>query len=106
VIRRGQHLRRCGLRAPSDVAGPISRGQKLGEVDVCHGKKKLATMPVVASADVPAASLGVRTKDRFTRPWTLILVVLIALSGTVLLTRVRRRGSGGRRGSRGEPEAA
>ena len=106
VIRRGQHLRRCGLRVPSDVAGPIARGQKLGEVDVCHGKKKLATMPVVASADVPAASLGVRTKDRFTRPWTLILVVLIALSGTVLLTRVRRRGSGGRRGSRGEPEAA
>ncbi len=106
VIRRGQHLRRCGLRVPSDVAGPISRGQKLGEVDICHGKKKLATMPVVASADVPAASLGVRTKDRFTRPWTLILAVLIALSGTVLLTRVRRRGSGGRRGSRGEPEAA
>ncbi len=106
VIRRGQHLRRCGLRVPSDVAGPISRGQKLGEVDVCRGKKKLATLPVVASADVPAASLGVRTKDRFTRPWTLILAVLIALGGTVLLTRVRRRGSGGRRGSRGEPEAA
>ena len=48
VIRRGQHLRRCGLRVPTDVAGPISRGQKLGEVDVCRGKKKLATLPVVA----------------------------------------------------------
>ena len=106
VIRRGQHLRRCGLRVPTEVAGPISRGQKLGEVDVCRGKKKLATLPVVSSGDVPAASLGVRTKDRFTRPWTLILAVLIALGGTVLLTRVRRRGSGGRRGSRGEPEAA
>ena len=46
------------------------------------------------------------TKDRFTRPWALLLVALVALSGTVLLTRVRRRGSGGRRGSRGEPEAA
>jgi len=106
VIRRGQHLRRCGLRVPSDVAGPLSRGQKLGEVDVCRGKRKLATLPVVSSADVPVASLGVRTKDRFTRPWTLMLAVLIALGGTVLLTRGRRRGSGGRRGSRREPEAA
>ena len=68
VVRRGQHLRKCGLRVPSEVAGPISRGQKLGEVDVCRGKRKLATLPVVASADVPAAGLAVRTKDRFTRP--------------------------------------
>ena len=30
-----------------------ARGQKLGEVDVCRGKTKLATLPVVASADVP-----------------------------------------------------
>jgi len=106
VVRRGQELRRCGLRVPSEVAGPITRGQKLGEVDVCRGKRKLATLPVVSSADVPAAGLAVRTKDRFTRPWALLLVALVALSGTVLLTRVRRRGSGGRRGSRGEPEAA
>ena len=107
VIRRGQRLTRCGLRAPGEVTGPIRRGQKLGEVDVCRGKEKLATLPVVAAADVPAAGLAVRTKDRFTRPWTLLLAVLVALGGTVGLARVRRRGSNGRRGSRGgEPEAA
>jgi serine-type D-Ala-D-Ala carboxypeptidase (penicillin-binding protein 5/6) len=106
VLRRGQRVRKCGLRVPSEVAGPIRRGQKLGEVDVCRGKRKLATLPVVSSADVPEAGLAVRTKDRFTRPWALLLVALVALSGTVLLTRVRRRGSGGRRGSRREPEAA
>jgi D-alanyl-D-alanine carboxypeptidase (penicillin-binding protein 5/6) len=107
VVRRGQRLRRCGLRVPGDVEGPIARGEKLGEVDVCRGKRKLATLPVVASADVPQAGLAVRTKDRFTRPWTLLLVVLLALGGTVGLARVRRRGSNGRRGSRGgEPEVA
>ena len=107
VVRRGQRLRRCGLRVPSDVEGPIARGAKLGEVDVCRGKHKLATLPVVASADVPQAGLAVRTKDRFTRPWTLLLVVLLSLGATVGLARVRRRGSNGRRGSRGgEPEAA
>ena len=37
------------------VAGPIASGDKLGEVDVCRGKEKLATLPVVAAADVPTA---------------------------------------------------
>jgi D-alanyl-D-alanine carboxypeptidase (penicillin-binding protein 5/6) len=106
VVRRGQRIRHCGLRVPSEVTGPISRGQKLGELDVCRGKRKLATMPVVAEADVPAAGFAVRTKDRFTQPWTLALAALIALAGTVGLARVRRRGPGGRRDSRGEPEAA
>ena len=50
VIRRGQHLRRCALRVPTEVSGPVMRGQKLGEVDICRGeKKKIATLPVVAS---------------------------------------------------------
>jgi D-alanyl-D-alanine carboxypeptidase (penicillin-binding protein 5/6) len=106
VIRRGQRLRRCGLRVPAEVSGPIARGDKLGEVDICKGKKKLATLPVVASADVPAASLAVKTKDRFTSPWILLLVVFVGLSCTLGLSRLRRRSSGGRRGSRGEPEAA
>ena len=106
IVRRGQRLRHCGLRVPSEVSGPISRGQKLGELDVCRGKRKLATLPVVAEADVPAAGLAVRTKDRFTQPWTLALAALVALAGTVGLARVRRRGPGGRRGSRREPEAA
>ena len=105
VVRRGQHLRKCGLRVPDDVAGPLARGDKLGEVDICRGKTKLATLPVVASADVPAAGLAVRTKDRFTSPWTLLLVFLVVAAGTVGLNRARRRGAG-RRGSRGEPEAA
>ena len=106
VIRRSQHLRRCGLHTPADVTGPIRRGQTLGKVDVCLGKRRIATLPVVASADVPEAGLAVRTKDWFTRPWSLGLVVLAALGCTVALARVRRRGSNGRRGSRGEPEAA
>jgi serine-type D-Ala-D-Ala carboxypeptidase (penicillin-binding protein 5/6) len=106
VVRRGKQLRKCGLRVPDEVAGPIESGDKLGEVDICRGKTKLTTLPVVAAADVPAAGLGVRTKDRFTSPWILLLVVLVALAGTVGLNRLRRRSSNGRRGSRGEPEAA
>jgi D-alanyl-D-alanine carboxypeptidase (penicillin-binding protein 5/6) len=108
VVRRGQALRRCGLEAPTEVAGPIRRGKALGKVKICRGDKKIATLPLVASADVPEASAAVRTKDWFTRPVTLVLVVLLGLGGSVLLARARRRGSHRRRGSRAdrEPEAA
>jgi serine-type D-Ala-D-Ala carboxypeptidase (penicillin-binding protein 5/6) len=108
VVRKGEALRRCGLDAPTEVAGPIRRGKALGKVRICRGEKKIATLPLVASADVPAASAAVRTKDWFTRPLTLVLVVLLGLGGSVLLARARRRGMNRRRGSRAdrEPEAA
>jgi serine-type D-Ala-D-Ala carboxypeptidase (penicillin-binding protein 5/6) len=106
VVRRGEQLQRCGIEAPSEVAGPIRHGQKLGTLKICRGKREVATVPLVASADVPQASAAVRTKDWFTRPLTLILVVLAGLGGSVLVARVRRRGPNGRRPSRREPEAA
>ena len=108
VVRKGQALRRCGLDAPAEVEGPIRRGKALGKVKICRGEKKIATLPLVASADVPAASAAVRTKDWFTRPLTLVLVVLLGLGGSVLLARARRRGPNRRRRSRAdrEPEAA
>jgi D-alanyl-D-alanine carboxypeptidase (penicillin-binding protein 5/6) len=106
VVRRGQDVERCGVHAPSEVAGPIRRGQKLGTLRICRGKRPIATLPLVASADVPQASAAVRTKDWFTRPLTLVLVVLAGLGGSVLLARVRRRGPNGRRPSRREAETA
>ena len=80
----------------------------LGKLKICRGKKTIATLPVVASADVPKAGTAVRTKDWFTRPLTLVLVVLLGLGGSVLLARARRRGPNGRSRSRAdsEPEAA
>jgi serine-type D-Ala-D-Ala carboxypeptidase (penicillin-binding protein 5/6) len=108
VVLKGQSLRRCGLDAPTEVEGPIRRGKALGKVKVCRGEKKIATLPLVASADVPKAGAAVRTKDWFTRPLTLILVVLLGLGGSVLLARARRRGPNRRRRSPAdrEPEAA
>jgi serine-type D-Ala-D-Ala carboxypeptidase (penicillin-binding protein 5/6) len=108
VVRRGKSLRRCGLQTPAEVQGPIRRGQALGKLKICRGDKRIATLPVVASDDVPKAGAAVRTKDWFTRPLTLVLVVLLGLGGSVLLARVRRRGAQGRRRSRrdSEPETA
>jgi D-alanyl-D-alanine carboxypeptidase (penicillin-binding protein 5/6) len=106
VVRRGRALRRCGLEAPTEVSGLIRRGQALGKLGICRGERRIATLPVVAGADVPEAGMVVRTQDWFSRPLTLVLVVLAGLGGSVLLARTRARGSNGRRGSREEPEAA
>ena len=108
VVRRGQALRRCGLQTPTEVQGPIRRGQALGKLKICRGDTRIATLPVVAADDVPRAGAAVRTKDWFTRPLTLVLVVLLGLGGSVLLARVRRRGPNGHRRSRrdSEPETA
>ena len=106
VLRRDRRLTRCGLSAPTEVAGPIRRGQRLGTVDVCRGRRRVARVALVAAAAVPAAGVAQQTKDWFTRPFSLLVVVLAGLGGTVLLARRRGGGSKGRRGARGEPEAA
>jgi D-alanyl-D-alanine carboxypeptidase (penicillin-binding protein 5/6) len=85
-------------RFPSHVSGPIPYGQKLGEADVLQDGRKIATVPLVASGEVPAAGLAQRTKSWFTTPVGVILAFAV-LSGTVLLARSRRRprGPGSRR---------
>jgi D-alanyl-D-alanine carboxypeptidase (penicillin-binding protein 5/6) len=105
VIRRGTRLRRCGMEVPSEVSGPIRRGDRLGRLDVCRGERRVARVPLVAAAGVPEAGLTQRTKDWFTRPFSLLIVVLAGLAGTFLLARRRGGGSDPRRRVRG-PEAA
>jgi D-alanyl-D-alanine carboxypeptidase (penicillin-binding protein 5/6) len=85
-------------RFPSQVSGPIASGQRLGEADVLQDGRKIATVPLVASGEVPSAGLAQRTKSWFTKPLGVILAFAV-LSATVLLARSRRRprGPGSRR---------
>ena len=106
VVRVDERLRRCAVRAPREVEGPIRRGQRIGNVDVCRGKTRVARVALVASAAVPAAGAGQQTKDWFTRPFSLLVIVLAGIAGTVLLARLRGGGSIRRRRARNEPEAA
>jgi D-alanyl-D-alanine carboxypeptidase (penicillin-binding protein 5/6) len=80
-------------RFPSQVSGPIAYNQQLGEADVLQDGRKIATVPLVASGEVPSAGLAQRTKSWFTAPLGVILAFGI-LSGTVLLARSRRRPRG------------
>ena len=105
VIRRGTRLRRCGMEVPTEVSGPIRRGQRLGRLDICRGERRIARVALVAGAGVPEAGLTQRTKDWFSRPFSLLIVVLAGLGGTLLLARRRGGGSDPRSRAR-EPEAA
>jgi D-alanyl-D-alanine carboxypeptidase (penicillin-binding protein 5/6) len=92
------------LDVPTEVVGPVQRGQKLGSFLVLRAGKRIATVPLVAAESIPAASFGQRTKAWFTRPLAVVLAFAV-LGGTVLLAR-RRRTTGSEGESRREATAA
>jgi D-alanyl-D-alanine carboxypeptidase (penicillin-binding protein 5/6) len=74
--------------APSEVAGPIRSGQRLGRIEIAQGGEVVATVPLIAQSALPAASITQRTKSWAGRPWVLI-GGLIASVGTFLVARRR-----------------
>ena len=91
------------IRYPREVQGPIASGQQLGVAEVLQDGRKIATVPLVASGEVPDAGMAQRTKSWFATPVGVILAFAV-LSGTVLLARRRRRPR--RPGRRPDPEEA
>jgi D-alanyl-D-alanine carboxypeptidase (penicillin-binding protein 5/6) len=93
------------ISAPSEVQGPLRRGQPLGLIEVRSHGKRVATVPLVAANSVPKADFGQRTKEWFTHPLAIVLLAAVLL-GTVLLARRTRLVYRRRRRPREEPEAA
>jgi serine-type D-Ala-D-Ala carboxypeptidase (penicillin-binding protein 5/6) len=105
VVRAGAKITYNDVNVPETIRGPVARGQKFGYREVFADGKRIAAVPIVAQSYVPGADLTQRTKDWFTRPFSLILAVAV-LGGTVLVGRRLRRGPPRRRPPRSEPEAA
>ena len=95
IVPRGERDRVTirALEYPAEVEGPIVAGQELGTAEVLQDGERIATVPLAASAEVPAAGLVQRTKSWFTRPGAVVLAFGV-LTGTVLLARRRRRPGG------------
>jgi serine-type D-Ala-D-Ala carboxypeptidase (penicillin-binding protein 5/6) len=91
VVPRGERHRVTiePIEYPSEVEGPIVAGQELGTAEVLQDGRRIATVPLMASAEVPAAGLAQRTKSWFTRPIGVVFAFAV-LSGTVLLAKRRR----------------
>jgi D-alanyl-D-alanine carboxypeptidase (penicillin-binding protein 5/6) len=105
TVRTGAKITINDFNVPDMVTGPVARGQKFGYREVLADGKRIAAVPIVSQSYVPGADLTQRTKDWFTRPFSLILAVAV-LGGTVLVGRRLRRGPPRRRPPRSEPEAA
>jgi serine-type D-Ala-D-Ala carboxypeptidase (penicillin-binding protein 5/6) len=105
TVRTGTEITINDVGVPGKVAGPIKRGQRFGYREVLADGKRIAAVPIVASASVPAADLPQRTKAWFTKPLPLLLAGVL-LAGTVLVARRARRGPPRRGTPRQEPEAA
>ena len=105
VVRVGTKITTNDVNVPDTVTGPVARGQKFGYREVFADGVRIAAVPIVAESFVPEADMTQRTKDWFTRPFSLLLAVLV-LGGTVLVGRRLRRGPPRRRPPRSEPEAA
>jgi D-alanyl-D-alanine carboxypeptidase (penicillin-binding protein 5/6) len=105
VVRRGHRdeLTLRPLKVPRQVTGPVRRDQVLGSAEIVRGSTRIGTVPLVASAAVPAASVGQRTRAWFTTPWSLVLGFAV-IGGTVLL--LRRRSVRSRRPPRREAPVA
>jgi serine-type D-Ala-D-Ala carboxypeptidase (penicillin-binding protein 5/6) len=106
AVRTGAKITTNDVGVPDTVAGPIKRGQRFGYREVFADGKRIAAVPIVSSASVPAADLPQRTKSWFTNPLALLLAAAV-LGGTVLAARRVRRGPPPRRRTPSqEPEAA
>jgi len=103
IVPRGQRdtVTLKPIKWPSEVEGPIVAGQELGTAEVLQEGRRIATVPLMAATEVPAADLAQRTKSWFTKPIGVILAFAV-LSGTVLLLRWRRRAGPARRPAREE----
>jgi serine-type D-Ala-D-Ala carboxypeptidase (penicillin-binding protein 5/6) len=107
-IRRGRGgFERKLLDVPTEVEGPIRKGQRFGTIELFYKGERISRVPLVAATDISEASAARRAKEYFTRPMTLVLLGLVLLA-SVMITGLRRRaGTRGkaRTDSRGVPAA-
>ena len=94
TVRRGQDLE-TRVRAPSELEGPIERGERVGAAVVSLDSERIARVALAATRSVAAASLLDRYDAAIPGPraaaWLLaIAVVVAALLALVALVRARR----------------
>jgi serine-type D-Ala-D-Ala carboxypeptidase (penicillin-binding protein 5/6) len=97
VVRRGERRPQLVVHAPKKLTGPLPAGRKVGYVGVVYRGRVIARVPLLTRSKVPEVGPIQRAVTFISRPGTLAVALLLLLAGILL---VRRRGRGGRPGSR------
>ncbi len=93
VFEKGAHVHLI-VTAPQQLNGPLQRDAVVGSVAVMDGHKLVRRIPLVLAAAVPAPAPVTSALDFITRPFTLVLVVLLiaAVIGLAIFRRAKVRG--------------
>jgi len=90
VLRRGD--RDYDVRVverPDEVDGPVGYGERVARAEVLVHGRRVTRVALLAADEIAAASVGRKTQDWMTRPWTLVAFAAILLLA-MLLTYLRR----------------
>ena len=94
-LLKGTHLVRVQHGVPAQVDGPVQAGRRFGTVDIMAGRRKLASVALVAASDVPAASTTRKIQEAASRPiWLLVLaagLLIVALVARALRPSAQAR---------------
>ncbi|HEY6399088.1 MAG TPA: hypothetical protein VIX82_16700, partial [Solirubrobacteraceae bacterium] len=92
VFARASHIR-VRVKVPSELAGPIAKGARVGTVYVWENGHILAILPLVLVRALPAVSVLTIAAEFLLRPGTLLAVVLLlcATLGGAAFLRQRSR---------------
>lgn len=88
-VRRDEEVART-VDAPAELAGPVRRGERLGEVVVTVDGREAGSSPLVASRSAPAPSLGDDVADEFPRLALIGGAVAVIVVAVVIVRRNRR----------------
>ena len=93
VFAKGAHVH-LRVTVPQQLDGPLARDAVVGSVAVMDGRKLVRRIPLVLAAAVPAPAPVTSALDFITRPFTLVVVVVLiaAVIGLAIFRRARVRG--------------
>jgi serine-type D-Ala-D-Ala carboxypeptidase (penicillin-binding protein 5/6) len=88
TVRHGQRLA-VSLKAPSEVEGPIAKGERLGKVTVSIDGEPVASAGLISGHSAPAADIGDKLDSAIPGPRALAWILLTALLALALIVAFR-----------------
>ena len=86
------------VNVPKQLAGPLQRHAVVGELTVLQGRHVVARVRLLLAQKLPAVSPLTKAARFLTRPFTLVLLVVLLLAGLGVVGAWRSRATGKRSG--------
>jgi D-alanyl-D-alanine carboxypeptidase (penicillin-binding protein 5/6) len=88
TLRRGERLK-TRVEAPTELAGPLPAGRRVGRVEVLFLGRPVRTLGLVTAREVPATSLVQEVTSSLGPPLTALALIVVVLGGVLLGLRLR-----------------